>query len=106
MTPFGNTVCLIHRIEGNPDFFQDVDVLLFAQGLRRDIEKFRHTGQKVIPYLVYLGLRQGRVQKMGYAVIPGDKSADGIYLILHESDKRRDHYGSPFHYQGRELVAE
>ncbi len=42
---------------------------------------------------------------MGDAFFFGDKSPDGVHLILHKGDQRGYYHCRAFHQQGRKLVA-
>ena len=43
---------------------------------------------------------------MGDAVVAGNKPPDGVHLILHQGNQRRNHNGRTFHDKGGELVAQ
>ena len=43
---------------------------------------------------------------MRNAVFPYLETADGVYLVLHEGNERRDDNGGTFHDKGRQLVAQ
>ena len=106
MPPLRNAVGLIHGIERYLYLLEKCDVLGLCKGFRGHIKQFCRSGHQVILNLGELGPRQGGIQEMGYALVARHESPYGIYLILHQGNKRGNDYGRTFHDQGRKLVAQ
>ena len=87
MAPLRDTVSLIHRVEGDLHIGQKVHVLGLRQRLGRHVEQFRTPRLYVALDALYLGFREGGVDEMGQSVRLAHQ-ADGIHLILHQSNKR------------------
>ena len=104
--PVGNAMRLVNGVERNADIPEYGHVLLLGKAFRSYVQKFCDTGQQVFPDLGNLSLVQGGVQKMRNAFISGDKSPDGIYLILHQCNQWRDNDSRARHKERRQLVAQ
>ena len=104
--PFGDTVGLVHRIKGYGNFTQQGYVFLFCEGFGCDVEDFRAACQEVVAHLVHLGLVKAGIEEVRDAPAAGHESTEHVYLILHQGDERRNHYGRAVHDEGGQLIAE
>ena len=82
MTPFRDTMRLIHRIKTDLHTFQEVHILVLLQTLRSQIQQLRLAGNYVIPYRIDLSATQTRVDKMRHTLF-FRIITHRIYLILH-----------------------
>ena len=105
MSPFRDTMCLIHCVKRDFDAFQKVHVLCFLQALRSQIEQFGFASQYVFFDGIDLGTRKRRIDEMGYARFVR-VVAHGIHLVLHQRNKRRYDDGHAVHNQRWQLVAQ
>ena len=78
VSPFGNTVCLVDRVEGDLQLLEESNVLLFGQRLRRDVEQLGAAGEKVVLHILDLRLVERGVQEVGDTLVPVGKAADGV----------------------------
>ena len=106
VSPFGNTVRLVHGVERDLHFAQHLDVLLLGQRLGRDVEELRLAGEQVLADLVDLLARQRRIEEMRDALRTGHEAAQQVDLILHQGDQRRDDDRCTIHHQSRQLIAQ
>ncbi len=105
MSPFRNAVGLVDGKKAEPDRTEEIGVLLFVERFRSHIEQLGLTRGHGFLYLDHLVLAQRAVEEMGDVVVIR-VSADGVHLVLHQSDQRADHDGGAFLNQGGELVAQ
>ena len=105
MSPFRDTVCLVHGVERDLHALQKVHVLCFLQTLRRQIQELRLTRQHIFLHRIDLSARQTRVDEMGYALLLRVVT-HRIYLVLHQRNQRRDNDRHSLHDQRRQLETE
>ena len=105
VSPFRDTVRLVHSVERYLDFLQKGYVLFLCQRFGSDVEYLGASGEKVGTDLVYFLPRQRGIQEMGDTLVAADKAAQHIHLILHERNQRRNHDSRALRHKGRELIA-
>ena len=105
VAPFRDTVGLIHGIEGDLHRREELGVLGLVQTLGRHIEQLGPAGEHIVLHFVNLSATLRRVEEVGHAVVLRGLT-DGVHLILHQGDERRDHDGRALHHKRRQLVAQ
>ena len=104
MTPFRDTVCLIHGVETDLHALQKVHILRFLQTLRCQIQQFGLTCQHVILHRIDLSATQTRIDKVRDTFLLR-VVAHRIHLVFHQRNQRRYHDRNTVHDQRRQLVA-
>ena len=102
LAPLGNAVGFVHRHHGNGSLFGKVPEEFRFQPFRGHVEQFVGTGPGLVQGGVEFPGPQGTVDAGG-----GDPGGfQGLDLVLHQGNQRRDHQGDPGQQQGRDLVAQ
>ena len=102
--PFGNAVGFIHRNKADAHAAQEIDVVLLGEALRGDVQQLGQTGTDVLTNLSRFSFGQTGIQEVRNGV-PLVVAADGVHLVFHECNERRDDDGRSFHHQRRQLIA-
>ena len=105
VSPLRNAVRFVHGIERNLDGLQKLHVLILAQRLGCDVQKFRCSALNVVHNLLNGGLVKRRVEVMGHATVFAH-AVHHVHLVLHQGDEWRDNDGRSFHQERRQLVAQ
>lgn len=105
MTPLRDTMGLIYGEEGDGEVAEKIEVLLFGQGFRGNIQQLGFSRQEVLPNGFYLPLVEGGVQEVGHFVVFAVTTHE-VHLIFHQGDEGRYNDGTARTNQCRQLVAE
>ena len=96
MSPLRDTMRLIYSIKRYFHRAQEIDILFFRQTFWSHIQELRPSRTNIFLGAIYLALCQRRVDEVCNTVVL-THHANGIHLILHECDKRRDDDGRSLH---------
>ena len=97
-------MCLVNGIEGNLDRLEKLDILFLRQRFGGDIEQLCLAVEHILLHLLdALAIERG-VEEVSHGIL-FTIMLDGIDLVLHQGNERRDDNGRPFHQQCRQLVA-
>ena len=102
MSPLGDTVCLINGEEGDGHILEPFQKRLGHQPFRRHIEQIQFLVVQLRQYPARGNVTEGRIVKGSTHTV----GAQGIHLVLHQGDERRDDNADPGPVQRRNLVAE
>ena len=102
VAPHRDAVRLVHRHEADMQPRQKVAEAGQRQPLRGDVQDFDRVALHPRPHVADFLVGERAVdERRGNAV-----GAQGIHLVLHQRDQRRDHQRQPLEPQRRQLVAE
>ena len=105
VAPFRDAVGLVDGEEGDGQMLQKLDGFFLGESLGSDVKQFGTALHQVVFYFASLDLGERRVEEMSHAVASCGVS-DGVDLVFHEGDKRRNNDGGTFANHCRELIAE
>ena len=102
VAPHRDAVRLVHRDQADCEPRQEVAEAGQRQPLRGDVQDFDRVALHPCPHAAHLLVGERAVdERRGDAV-----GAQGIHLVLHQRDQRRDHQRQPVEAQRGQLVAE
>ena len=90
MSPFRDTVCLVHGIKRNLHTLQKVHILLFVQRFWSQIQQFGLAAQHICFHLMNLRAGKRRVDEVSHSIFFREVT-HGVHLILHQGYQRRDY---------------
>jgi hypothetical protein len=97
-------VCLIDCEERDGQVAEEIEVLLFGECFRGNIEQLCFSGKQVLPNGFYLALVEGGVQEVGDFIVFA-VATHQVNLVLHQGNEGRYDDGAARTDQGGELVA-
>ena len=91
--------------EGDVDLSEKLDIFVLGERFRRNEQQFGLAVGDILLHLLHLRLGQRGVEEMRHFVVLA-VAPDGVHLVLHQRDKRRNDDSRPRHHQGGELVTQ
>ena len=100
VAPFGDTVGLVYGDKRYVYLSEELDIFVFGQGFRCDVEQFCVFVRDILLDLFHLRLGERGVEEVRHLIVLAIPP-DGIHLVLHQGDQGGDDEGGPFQHEGR-----